>query len=115
MKTLLALLALFTLPLTADRELTAIWEKHPEKVTIIILADGKEIARKATSPEDAGAESEVPIVIKTEGSARITCVAENALGERSLESEPFILPALPKTPKGFKIVINATITVSPTP
>lgn len=115
MKTLLLLLAALSLPLMADRELTAVWDKHPEKVTTIILADGKEVARKATSPDDEGTESEVSFAIKGEGSVRFTAVAENAIGERSAESEPFILPSLPKTPKGFKIVINATITVTPTP
>ena len=113
MKTLI-LLAALSLPLNAARELTAVWDKHPEKVTVIILADGVEVARKATSPEDTGAESSVPIVLK-DGVVTVVAVAENAIGERSEPSIPFVVPPAPKTPQGFKIVINATITVTPTP
>lgn len=116
MKTkILLLLAALSLPLMAERKLTAVWQKYPSPITIIILAEGKEIGRKTTSPTDPGTESETPIVLESDGEVKIVAVAENSLGERSDESEPAIVPAIPKTPKGFKIVVNATITITPTP
>ncbi len=110
--TLVSAISALCLPLAAEREFTATWDKHPEKAEILILANGIELGRTAVDP--SAAPESIKIMVP-DGEVTITAVAMNAVGERSDPSAPFVIPARPSAPRGVKITIQAVITVSPTP
>lgn len=109
MKTKLLLLLALALPLSA-REVTVTWDKHPEKVTVIILADGKEVGRK---PVDPAAPAEDLLVTIPDVKTTLVAVTENAVGLRSIPSLPLVLPPNPVGVKGLALVVKATITITP--